>query len=159
MNSAKSKKLDEVKRLAEWCLFAEGVEHELYREQGAINDFNKEFFELSQEVIQKARDRGDLRGLRMVYRDLNEKFGGLNPQMKTELDRRLRAQFGQGLEREEKALERRVRRILNAGKIRNAENYRTLETRLHMILDDSSKMEEVEQINGVLATVKEPLDD
>lgn len=157
VTSTGSKKLDEVARLAEWCVFAERAVFGLYSQHGAISDFIKEFFEESIGIIQRARERGDLRGLRMVYRDLNEKFGGLDPQMRDELDRLLRAQFGHGLEKGERALERQARRILKLGRIRRAEDYRVLETRLHVILDDASKLEEVDQINELLATVKAPL--
>lgn len=154
-----TRKLDEITRLAEWCVFAERAVFGLLSQRGSMSDFSKELFEQKLEAIQRARQRGDLRGLRMVYRDVNEWLGGLDPQMRDELDSLLRAQFGHGLEKGEKALERQARLILKIGRIRRAEEYRVLETRLHMILADPSKVAEVDQINELLATVKAPLPD
>jgi hypothetical protein len=151
----------ELDDLAGWCEFIETYLHDRILMTHELSD--SEFFETSYkwkvEILQQVRVEENLRGMRMVFRDMNEELRGLSGSLRNELNSALRDRFGHGLERGDRQLARQARSILKRGKISTAEQSRILETRLSAIIDDDSSSEEVEQINALLATVKEPLPD
>ena len=148
MTISKTERDKEIDELADWC---ELVTHFIF------GDCDPEMLDLAQSGTRKARERRDLRGLRMVYRDLNESIRDLSGQPKADLDAILIARFGHGIERGKQMLERQARKILQSGKIRKADEYRILESWLETLLSDPSKTAEIERINALLMSVTAPL--
>jgi|GEM_PF-4621105 len=154
MKYSASDRTKEVNELADW---SEAVTRFLY--EGRHSDGMLDLLEMRLSAIRKARERSDLRGLRMVYRDDNEMARGLPLQLRNELDQFLRERFGQGLEKGRRELKKQASAILRRGSIIEAEDYRILETRLASILDDPLKRKEIDAINDLLGTVNAPLYD
>jgi hypothetical protein len=149
----------ELDELSEWCVLLTRAQFDfaVANHSGADDQFFREMLELKLDAIERTKARLDLRGLRMIYRDVNEMARGLAATHRGELDRRLRERFGRGLESGQRDLELRAGKILKRGKINNAEEYRTLEGWFDAILHDPSMQNEAGRINALLATVKEPL--
>lgn len=148
MTISKTGRDKEIEDLADWC---ELVTHFVF------GTGDPEILDLAQSGTRKARECRDLRGLRMVYRDLNESIRDLRGQPKADLDAILIARFGRGIEHGKQALERQARKILRAGKIRKADEYRILESWLETMLGDPFKTAEIERINALLMSVTAPL--
>jgi hypothetical protein len=107
-------------------------------------------------AIQAAFERGDLGGLKMFSRDLNEWANGMPPATIARLDDILRSELGEdprGTESEARDLER----ILHRGTIEDEEEYRLLTRRVEEIYADGSKGGELEKINELLVAFEEKL--
>jgi hypothetical protein len=149
----------ELDDLADWCEFIETYLHDRILATHALHD--SEFFETSykwkMETLRQVREKQNLRGMRMVFRDTNEMARELGEPLRGDLDRALRERFGHGLEKGDRQLARQARTILKRGKISTAEQYRILETRLSALIDDESGADEIAKINALLGTVKESM--
>jgi len=107
-------------------------------------------------AIQAAFERGDLRSLKMVSRDLNEWANGMPPATIARLDAILRSELGEdprGTESEARDLAR----ILHRGTIEDEDEYRLLTRRLEEIYADGWKGGELEKINELLVAFEEKL--
>lgn len=82
---------------------------------------------------------------------------GLGLEERQKLDQLLRERFGYGLEKGDRDLEAQASAILKRGRVKKAEEYRILETRLDSILQDPLKKKELERISALLASVIKPL--
>jgi hypothetical protein len=103
------------------------------------------------QVVQTSYERHDLRGLRMVVRDLEESISALPARKQKELDAVLHQQ-GQLTRTESKEnVRRRVEGIVQNGKIRNAREFALLLNWADAIHADDSKREDLEQIDLLLA--------
>jgi hypothetical protein len=103
-----------------------------------------------EKAVDAALGRSDLRGLKMVRRDLTEWVRGLSGGEVAKLDALLRAQFGEGLTDEAKAQRKEVQNIVRRGCIETDDEYRLLVSYLDEIYRDPSRKEEVEAINALL---------
>jgi len=108
-----------------------------------------------EEVIHQAFERRDLRGLRMVARDVAEWATDLSPEQQQQLDALLVSRFGRGLKDQRKDVEREIARILRRGQIETEGEYRLLMARVDEIYADESKAEELEQINRLLLAFRQ----
>jgi hypothetical protein len=104
-----------------------------------------------EEAIDRAFERRDLRGLRMVARDLAEWASDLSPEHQEQLDGQLLAQLGRGLRDARQDAQNEVSRILRRGQIDTADECRLLMSRADEIYADDSKRAELERINALLA--------
>jgi hypothetical protein len=143
-------KRKDIEKLAAWCELVIRFLHEKYRS-------TPDELESALSGTCAGRQEVNLRGLRMVCRDLNEDIRDLPESLRSELDEVLVARFGHGIERGKQTLERQARKILRAGKIRKADEYRILESWLETMLSDPSKSAEIERINALLMSVTAPL--
>jgi hypothetical protein len=150
---------EELDRLADWCEFVAQTEFDLgmAKRSSESNKFLKEMLEQKLDAVRRARARGDLKGLRMIYRDTNEMMKGMASEHRDELDRRLHQRFGRGLEAGNRELEGQALDILKKGRIAGAEDFRILDTWLNVILEEPLRQDEVKRISALLATVKQPL--
>lgn len=139
----------EINELADWCEF---ITRFIYDRPGSSHKLGSAL-----SGTQMGRERGDLGGLRMVYRDTNEWARGLGKQERDKLDLLLKERFGHGLVKGTRELRKQTSEILKRGSIKEADEYRILESRLDSILDDPSKQKEVDAINSLLGMVKKPL--
>lgn len=108
-----------------------------------------------EEVIHQAFERRDLRGLRMVARDVAEWATDLSPEQQQQLDALLVSRFGRGLKDQRKDVEREIARILRRGQIETEGEYRLLMARVDEIYADESKAEELEQINRLVLAFRQ----
>ena len=149
----------EVQDLADWCDFVARTEFDFVMNKRLLADaqFFKSMLEQKLEAIASARVRGDLKGLRMIYRDTSEMMRGLSSQDRKELDKMLLQRFGRGLVKSKRDLQKDAEQILNRGKINEAEEYRILDTWRTMISQDPSMAGEVRRVDILLATVRKQL--
>ena len=108
-----------------------------------------------EEAIERAFERRDLRGLRMVARDLAEWASDLSPEQQEQLDEQLRAQLGRGLRDVRQDTQKEIARILRRGQIDTADECRLLIARADEIYADKSKAGELEQINRLLVAFEQ----
>ncbi|MFZ6664176.1 hypothetical protein [Peijinzhouia sedimentorum] len=99
-------------------------------------------------VINSSYQKQDIRGLRMVAKDVMEWAKGLSESDKSKLDEVLESKFGSGLNGEIE--KKNVAQILKRGKITTEDEYRLLLNRIEEIHTDPSKNEEVERVNLLL---------
>jgi hypothetical protein len=113
----------------------------------------------AQDAISGAFDRGDLRGLRIVTRDVSEWARGLALSDRSRLDELLRSRFGKPLSSSSRRDLRKVNAILARGRIRDSDEYRLMEARADEIHTDVSQVKKLARINRLLAAFKGPQDD
>jgi hypothetical protein len=147
-------KVDEVNTLADWC---ECMHRFIFDRSLAFRPGFEDMLEVQLSGTRNARARGDLRGLRMVHRDLTEAARDLPAKDREELDGILRQRFGRGLESAEEEIALTARKIIERGVIDNAEEFRILEAWLNVLLEDPSKRGEAEEVSILLARVRAPL--
>ena len=109
-----------------------------------------------EKAIQTAYERRDLRGLKMVSRDLNEWVNGFPDATRARYDEILRAQLGED-PRGAEAQAREVRRILDRGTIENEDEWRLLNSRAEEIWADESKRAELEKVTAMMAAFEDTL--
>lgn len=108
-------------------------------------------FNQMEEAISQAFERRDLRGLRMVSRDVAEWATDLSPQHQQQLDELLTSELGRGLTDERKDTQKEIVRILKRGQIDNEDECRLLMARADEIYADGARRTELEEINKLLA--------
>ncbi|MBD5358067.1 MAG: hypothetical protein HDR88_13850 [Bacteroides sp.] len=74
-------------------------------------------------IINKTFDKMDMRGMRVLYDDINDIEDALTPSQLIELNRILRERFGQDLTTANNRLGNKADSIIKRGKIRNDEEY------------------------------------
>lgn len=143
MSSARrSSHTEEPAQLRDWCTA-------IVRFMASVSAPAPLFREM--EAIERAFERRDLRGLRMVARDLAEWASDLSPEHQEQLDGQLLAQLGRGLRGARQDAQNEVSRILRRGQIDTADECRLLMSRADEIYADDSKRAELERINALLA--------
>lgn len=113
-----------------------------------------DLFAQTEEAIHAAFERGDLRGLKMVSKDVDEWAKALSSSQRAKLDDVLRSRFGAEC-RNAKEEARELARILQRGTITDREEYSLLSRRADEICADGSKSGELEKINELLAAFEE----
>jgi hypothetical protein len=132
----------EMRELRDWCV---AILH-------AIGQFDPTgSYSQAEQGVEAAFQRGDLRGLKMVARDVQEWATALSPADQQKLDQALRSRFGHGLAERADDAYREVAQILKRGQIDTQDEYRLLRIRVEAIHADESKRAELEKINELLA--------
>jgi hypothetical protein len=142
MAKQKGSRGEELQDLRDWCVA-------IIRFMGELSP--SDLFAQTEDAINAAFDRGDLRGLKMVSKDVGEWATGLASSDQKKLDEALRSQFGRGLREDVRAVRDEVARILKRGTIGGEEEYRLLSSRADEIYADDSKQSELKRINALLA--------
>jgi hypothetical protein len=148
MKRSKQASPDELKRMADWCRIV--IRFKTADRPGrspAEAAIDSEY----EKVLDATLARSDLRGLKMLRRDLTEWARGLPHRYVAELDALLRAQFGEGLTEEAKAQRKEVQDIVRRGYIETNDEYRLLVSYMDEIYSDPSRQEEAKAINALLA--------
>jgi hypothetical protein len=128
---------------AEWCRIILKVEEKTTPQSDADALFGE-------AVSQAVADR-NLRGLKMIARDLTEWAKRLPSEKRKQVDDLLRSKLGKGLAADARSESAKVQRVLEKGEIETEDDYRTLLGRADSIYADESKRDELERINAVLA--------
>jgi len=109
-----------------------------------------QMFSQIENAIDAAYNRGDLRGLRLVVKDVLEWVNGLPTNAREQLDEVLRRQFGSGLTEAGQETHRQLQSILRGGTIQGEEEYRLLSSRADEIRENDSNDKELQKINRML---------
>jgi hypothetical protein len=111
------------------------------------------FLKQLEAVIDAAFQRKDLRGLRLVSRDVVEWATDQSPGIQGELDELLRERLGCGLRDLNQG--RIIARILKRGRVANLDEYELLLHHADDIYTDVGKRSELEKVNQLLADFKD----
>lgn len=114
-----------------------------------------EFFKLLYPPVTETFDKKDLRGMKMMYNDINEMAGDLSPHQLNELNRILRAKFGFDLNKAHDKFLAKINRIVQRGYLKNDDEFRLLYSRVDEIYADDSKKEEVEILEKLMGDYEE----
>ena len=135
--------LRELGRKKQWCLTSIDFMVTKYGQ-------NAVYQELVSAVMSTYADNG-LRGMRSVFRDLNEWARGLSPMHVRELNMLLKEKFGEDLQNESGKDLVKIAQIRKRGKIRTENEFRLVQERTEEIWNDDDKKKEVESLNKLLA--------
>lgn len=105
----------------------------------------------TENVINAAFDRRDLRGLRMMWRDVRKWTKALSAARRMQLEELLQSAFGVGLVNSAHKDKQTVSQTLKRGRIDGDEEHRILTNRAEEIYAEVSKRSELKQINSLLA--------
>jgi hypothetical protein len=136
-------RLAEAGALRDWCQAILSF----LRELGLASDIADEFG----QVVENALAERNVRGLRMVAKDLQEWVRGLPMNQQAQLEERLNLQFGRGIRSETDKDQREVAHILERGVIADEDEYRLLVARAEAVHADKARATELERINELLA--------
>jgi len=106
-----------------------------------------------EKVINACCQKNDIKGLRMVAKDIEEWTKGLDQAKKDKIDEKLKLKFNIGSSIDEE--ERNVSRILKNGKINTDSEYRLMINWVEVIYADQSKKDELNKINFLLSKFNE----
>lgn len=132
----------EARRLRDWCVA-------IVKFMGEASP--SELLGQTESAINYAFERRDLRGLRVVSKDIAQWVQGMTSKDQERLDDVLRTQFGRGLLENTCEVRKEIARVLTRGSIANEAEYRLLADRVDDIYADKSSRRELEKINAVLA--------
>lgn len=131
----------EATRLHDWCLTI--VELTAQQNDPALRT-------MTESIIKDLFANNNVRGLRMMAKELSEMAGALEPTQWTRLDDALRSRFGRGLSDVADERRRNVSRILKRGAIRTDDEYRLVQGYVDEIYADDSKREEWTRLGELL---------
>ena len=137
------KQLEELTHIRDWCLTI--VDFMIRKYGGQLI-----FTAMLKDVINNEYDAQNLRGMRCVYRDMNEGTGALSLREIEELNKILYAKFGEDLHTCSKRNLSKINKIIKRGRIANEDEFRLVLGRVDEIYADSTKEEEVEMLNVLL---------
>lgn len=113
-------------------------------------DKNEYFFEQLKNSVGAAFFDNDLKGIRMIYNDVNEWAKGLDKSQLSELNKILIAKFGRSLIDEEKEIDSKIEKIVKRGKINSEDEYRLILAKVDEIYADKSKVNTIKVLNDLL---------
>ena len=111
---------------------------------------DEDILEEDKLYIIKAFDIGEIRGMRMAFNDTLDMAKDLSYAQKEELNAILREKFGTDLNEQNNKNYKKIKRVIQRGKIKTDEEYYLLKERIDEIYDDESKREEVEELGTLL---------
>lgn len=88
--------------------------------------------------------------MRMAFNDTLDMAKDLSYAQKEELNAILREKFGTDLNEQNNKNYKKIKRVIQRGKIKTDEEYYLLKERIDEIYDDESKREEVEELGTLL---------
>lgn len=112
---------------------------------------DRTIFELSIKGIERAFDNQNWRGLKVVLKDIAEWAKSLSASEYQELNLLLENEFGRGLAAIKKQDSRKIDIVLKREKIVSESEYELLLNRVDEIYADPNKLEELKQLNQLLA--------
>ena len=111
---------------------------------------DEDILEEDKLYIIKAFEIGEIRGMRMAFNDTLDMAKDLSYAQKEELNAILREKFGTDLNEQNNKNYKKIKRVIQRGKIKTDEEYYLLKERIDEIYDDESKREEVEELGTLL---------
>lgn len=111
---------------------------------------DEDILEVDKLCIIKAFEIGEIRGMRMAFNDTLDMAKDLSYAQKEELNAILREKLGTDLNEQNNKNYKKIKRVIQRGKIKTDEEYYLLKERIDEIYDDESKREEVEELGTLL---------
>lgn len=111
---------------------------------------DEDILEVDKLCIIKAFEIGEIRGMRMAFNDTLDMAKDLSYAQKEELNAILREKFGTDLNEQNNKNYKKIKRVIQRGKIKTDEEYYLLKERIEEIYDDEGKREEVEELETLL---------
>ena len=111
---------------------------------------DEDILEEDKLYIIKAFEIGEIRGMRMAFNDTLDMAKDLSYAQKEDLNAILREKFGTDLNEQNNKNYKKIKRVIQRGKIKTDEEYYLLKERIDEIYDDESKREEVEELGTLL---------
>jgi hypothetical protein len=105
---------------------------------------------LMRQIVTETFEKSNLRGMRMVYKDMNELSKGLSSIDLEELNRVLKERFGSDLTVYSNKGLAKIQRIIKRGRVNTDDEFRLLSNRVDEIYADDSKKDEVEVLNKLM---------
>lgn len=136
--------MEELNKLRDRCTLVLGFINRL----GELGDLARQF----DEVIQEAHATQNLRGLRILRRDLDEWSKDLSEDEQVELETMLRVQLQVDPEQEHAADIAELRQIEGRGRIRNEREYRLVQARVEELRMLSDGAGEIQRLDVLLAS-------
>lgn len=106
--------------------------------------------EIFHQIINETFNKSDLKGMRMIYKDLNEGANDLPLIEFNELNQQLSQKFGTDLTECNNKNLTKIKQIVKKGNINNDEEYRLILNRVEEIYADDNQKEETEILNMLL---------
>ena len=106
--------------------------------------------EIFHQIINETFNKSDLKGMRMIYKDLNEGINDLSLIEFNELNQLLSQKFGTDLTECNNKNLTKIKQIVKKGNINNDEEYRLILNRVEEIYADDNQKEETEILNMLL---------
>lgn len=106
--------------------------------------------EIFHQIINETFNKADLKGMRMIYKDLNEGANDLPLIEFNELNQQLSQKFGTDLTECNNKNLTKIKQIVKKGNINNDEEYRLILNRVEEIYADDNQKEETEILNMLL---------
>lgn len=116
--------------------------------RGELGDIGRQF----EEVIQQTYEEQNLRGMRMLGRDLNDWSKDLRPEERRELEAILSTELGVEADRQGAADETELRKIEARSRITNEREYSLVQARLEELRETSASSEEAQRLAALLAS-------
>ena len=96
-----------------------------------------------------------IKGLRMVFNDINEMALDLSLQLQVELNKLLLSKFEKDLNFYSTSLSKKVRQIIKRGEIKNPNEFRLLQSRAELIYENEELKTELTEINKLMVSYEE----
>lgn len=106
--------------------------------------------EIFHQIINETFNKSDLKGMRMIYKDLNEGANDLPLIEFNELNQQLSQKFGTDLTECNNKNLTIIKQIVKKGNINNDEEYRLILNRVEEIYADDNQKEKTEILNMLL---------
>ena len=103
------------------------------------------------DIVMQTYNRMDLRGMRVVYNDINDLAMSMRRSQIEELNAILREKFGEDLTTVNKRIAARIQKIEERGYIRTEGEWRMVRDWIDHIMWDDAKDEEVELLDKLMA--------
>lgn len=115
--------------------------------RGELGDLARQF----SEVIQQSHEAQDLRGLRILWKDLDDWSKDLTNDEQLELETLLRVRLQVDSDKERAAELATVREIEGRGQIRNEREYRLVQARVDELLSSHTSSADATRLQALLA--------
>lgn len=109
----------------------------------------EELMDQLEQIVIETYSKGNMRGMRMVSRDVNAMAKSLQHVDVLELEKMLAQQFGEDLQGDRTTL-RTVRKVLERGIIESVESYRTVHEYLQDILPEDPYFARIDELHRLL---------
>ncbi len=140
-------KLIEMSFIKDWCLEIMNFFSEVYPMDETPGVFR--------QIINDASDKGDIRGLRILYNDVNEMAHGVSKSNLVVLNRKLNIKFGMDLDTVKKDNMVRIREMLQKGYLESDDEYRFVSSMIDEIYIDGRRKDKIDAIYKLMDDYEE----
>lgn len=153
MTNPKEKKSEELLFIKDWTILILDLIVKTYGTD-PVGDCFKDL----QKVILLEYEKQNLKGLRYVFKDVNDLAHEFEPSKLEQLNMLLKERFGKNLNYYSATLTRKVKQIIKKGEIKNPDEFRLLKDRAEVIFADEEFHAELREINKLLLKYEDETD-